>query len=311
MNTVEGRWHGPPALPLGKVEKVGSVTTGSGWAALPYPTLALAGVAHASPPSPRPHPRCPVTIGTGSPDRDPRACAGGRRGRHRDAPRGRSSGARGSSVFGSRKSVPVTGGGGNGGERVLVAQVSSGLGREGRSGRVPGAGTRGRGEGATGHLAESVLGSAVFGQRWRRPLLRGLRAPPGSPRGPGRKFAPAARPACDPVGFMVPPGTGARGEGVGGRREVGGVRDSPEARSAATPSAAASARTRRSGRSRPFLFLLAEIPRHRRRKSGWLWLVTVLCVPWTVPSHLPGWLNRTALDLEGGRRCLSVEWAEP
>lgn len=30
----------------------------------------------------------------------------------------------------------------------------------------------------------------------------------------------------------------------------------------------------------------------------------MLCVPWTVPSHLPGWLDRTALDLEGGRRCL-------
>lgn len=56
----------------------------------------------------------PVTVTTplpcyhrdGSPDWASRACAGGRRGRFRDATRGRSSGARRFPPFGSRKSVP-------------------------------------------------------------------------------------------------------------------------------------------------------------------------------------------------------------
>ena len=62
----------------------------------------------------------PVTMGTGSPDRAPRACAGGRRGRRGDARRGRPSGARRPPPAGFQKSEPVTGGG----ERVSAASVS-------------------------------------------------------------------------------------------------------------------------------------------------------------------------------------------
>lgn len=142
------------------------------------------------------------------------------------------------------------------------------MGREGRSGRVLGAGTRGGGDGATGHLAESVWVSEVFGKRRRRPLLSGLRAPPCALRGPGRKFARAARSACDPVGFVVSPGTGARGEGaVGGRRGSAGLgtalRPGPRRRRQLPPQLGLLVLVRLDR----FLFLLAEIPGDRWKEE--------------------------------------------
>lgn len=142
------------------------------------------------------------------------------------------------------------------------------MGREGSSSRVPGAQTGGGGEGAPGHLAESVWVTAVFGSRRRRPLLSGRRASPSARRGPGRKFARAARSACPrPCRFRGSAWDRGEGIGVGGGLAAAGVGTSPEARPAATPSAAASARTPGSGPSRSFLFVLAEIPRDRSGKS--------------------------------------------
>lgn len=103
------------------------------------------------------------------------------------------------------------------------------MGREGSSSRVPGAETAGGGEGAPGHLAESVWVTAVFGSRRRRPL-----SPQWSPRpsfrpaGPGAKVC-AGGALCLPATLWVSwsrpgPGRGDRGRrGAGG----GGRRDKP------------------------------------------------------------------------------------
>lgn len=137
----------------------------------------------------------PVTMGTGSPDRAPRACAGGKRGRCGDARRGRSSGARRPLPSGFQKSEPVTGGG----ARVSAASVSSPGGHRGTLARRLG---RGDGEretwGSRGRWAGDISAAAF-------PQWAPLRAPRGAQPARGRKFArrrPSARPR--PCGFRGP-----------------------------------------------------------------------------------------------------------
>lgn len=129
----------------------------------------------------------PVTMGTGSPDRAPHACAGGRRGRRGDARRGRSSGARRPPPFGFQKSEPVTGGG----ERVSAVLVSSPGGHRGTLARRPGRGEEERETwGTRGRWAEGISAAAF-------PQWAPLRAPRGAQPARGRKFArrrPSARP---------------------------------------------------------------------------------------------------------------------
>lgn len=133
-------------------------------------------------------------MGTGSPDRAPRACAGGRRGRRGDARRGRSSGAR-RPPFGFQKSEPVTGGG----ERVSAVSVSSPGGHRGTLTRRPGRGDEERETwGTRGRWAEGISAAAF-------PQWAPLRAPRGAQPARGRKFArrrPSARPR--PCGIRGP-----------------------------------------------------------------------------------------------------------
>lgn len=134
-------------------------------------------------------------MGTGSPDRAPHACAGGRRGRRGDARRGRSSGARRPPPFGFQKSEPVTGGG----ERVSAVSVSSPGGHRGTLARGPGRGDEERETwGTRGRWAEGISAAAF-------PQWAPLRAPRGAQPARGRKFArrrPSARPR--PCGIRGP-----------------------------------------------------------------------------------------------------------
>ena len=162
--------------------------------------------------------------------------------------------------------------------------------------RRPGGG----GEGAPGHLAESVWVTAVFGSRRRRPL-----SPQWSPRpsfrpaGPGAKVC-AGGALCLPATlsvswFRLGPGRGDRGRwGAGG----GGRRDKPRG------PARGDAVSRRLSSDSWFWSLSIVFVRLGRDPSGPEWEEPVRRFPWTALSHLPGWLHRNALDLEGGRRCL-------
>lgn len=169
---------------------------------------------------PTPTTQLPRYQGDGPHDRAPRACAGGRRGRRRDAPGGRFSGARGFSALGFGKSVLVTGGGG-GGERFPAASVSSPGGEEGTLTPRPGRGDGSRGVGTPGHLAETVQVATVFG-RWRRrrPRRAGLRAPRCAQ--PVRGGSLRAPPARVPAGFGVRTRPGG-GTGLGTERSSGTV----------------------------------------------------------------------------------------